>query len=90
MARKLKNNEGGTEKLALHTLQGNGDLNILPADKGNMTVVLNTIDYPSLPEDVTEQLQPHGSRPPRLYWLPKIHKVEAPLTPTISTIWAPT
>jgi hypothetical protein len=79
-------------------LQGNTDLTVLPAEKGNATGVLNTVNYnqkmasflddptetvekkttalikTSLPQDVAEQLRPHGSRPSRLYGLPKIHK----------------
>jgi hypothetical protein len=34
-----------SKKLALHTLQGNAYLTVLPGDKGNMTVILNTSDY---------------------------------------------
>jgi len=97
-----------TEMAALKTLKDNVNLTILPAYKGNATVVLNTSDYKqkisSLLEDssyrtltkdptdaierktilllkkssVTEEtrlhLCPAGSRPPRLYGLPKIHK----------------
>jgi hypothetical protein len=43
----------------------------------------------SLPEDVAKQLWPQGSRPLRLYALPKIHKEgSSPLRPIISTIGA--
>jgi hypothetical protein len=45
MARKLKNNVRRAEKLALQTLRRNADLTVLPADKGNATVILNTSDY---------------------------------------------
>ena len=34
-----------TERAALKTLKDNVNLTILPADKGNATVVLNTSDY---------------------------------------------
>jgi len=34
-----------TERAALMTLKDNFNLTILPADKGNATVVLNTSDY---------------------------------------------
>ena len=34
-----------TERAALKTLKDNVNLTILPADKGNTTVVLNTSDY---------------------------------------------
>ena len=88
------------EKEALRT--------ILPADKGNATVILNTVyykqkttsllEYPScrrlardpinsterkttlllkkstLTEDICKQLRPAGSRPPRMYGIPEIHK----------------
>jgi len=33
------------EREALRTLKKNTKLTILPADKGNATVVLNTVDY---------------------------------------------
>jgi hypothetical protein len=36
---------GCEEKLALHTLRGNADHHVLPADKGNAMVVRNTSDY---------------------------------------------
>jgi len=35
----------GTERAALKTLKKNTNLTILPADKGNATAFLNTIDY---------------------------------------------
>jgi hypothetical protein len=44
----------------------------------------------SVSEEVCQQLQPQGSRPPRLYGLPKIHKHGVPLSPIASTISAPT
>jgi len=93
-------------------------------DKGNATVVLNTVDYkqkitslledPSyrrlakdptdsteqktslllknstLTEDICKQLRPAGSRPQRLYGLPKIHKERVPLRPIVNNIGAPT
>ncbi|XP_021934007.1 uncharacterized protein LOC110836758 isoform X2 [Zootermopsis nevadensis] len=54
-----------------------------------------TEDHPPSQEVITsrgghQQLSPHGSRPPRLYGLPKIHKEGAPLRPIVSTIGAPT
>jgi hypothetical protein len=33
------------EREALRNLKNNTDLTILPADKGNATVILNTVDY---------------------------------------------
>ncbi|XP_021934194.1 uncharacterized protein LOC110836852 [Zootermopsis nevadensis] len=41
-----------------------------------------------LPEEVIQQLRPHGSRPPRLYGLPKIHKEGAPLRPIAVDWWS--
>uniref|UniRef100_A0A3B5LXL8 Uncharacterized protein n=1 Tax=Xiphophorus couchianus TaxID=32473 RepID=A0A3B5LXL8_9TELE len=35
-------------------------------------------------------LKPSAARPPRLYGLPKIHKVDTPLRPIVSTISSPT
>jgi hypothetical protein len=43
-----------------------------------------------LPEYVTELLQPYDSKPPRLYGLPKIHKVGFLLRPIISITGAST
>jgi hypothetical protein len=44
----------------------------------------------SFSEEVCKQLRPQGSRPPRLYGLPKMHKQGVPLRPIVSTIGAPT
>jgi hypothetical protein len=44
----------------------------------------------SLKEDPCKQLRPSGSRSPRLYGLPKIHKEGVPLRPTVSNVGAPT
>jgi hypothetical protein len=112
------------ESKALRTLKNNTDLTILPADKGNATVILNTSDYKqkstsiledpayrrltrdptdsterktalllkksTLTEDIRKQLRSSGSRPPRLYGLPKIHKEGVPLRPTVSNTGTPT
>jgi len=43
----------------------------------------------SLTEETRRQLGPAGSRPPRLYGLPKIHKEGVPLRPIVSNIGAP-
>lgn len=43
----------------------------------------------SLKQDLCKQLRPSGSRSPRLYGLPKIHK-GVPLRPIVSNIGAPT
>jgi hypothetical protein len=40
-----KDNLNGAERRALRALRKNTDLTILLADKGNATVVLNTVDY---------------------------------------------
>jgi hypothetical protein len=44
----------------------------------------------SFPEDVCQQVRPQGSRPPRLYGLPKIRKPGVPLRPIVNTIISPT
>jgi len=44
----------------------------------------------SLTEETRRQLCPAGSRPLRVYGLPKIHKEGVPLRPTGSNIGAPT
>jgi hypothetical protein len=41
-------------------------------------------------EDICKQLCPTGSRLPRLYGLPKIHKEGVPQRPIVSNIGAPT
>jgi len=119
-----RNNLTRAEREALGTLKKNTDLTILPADKGNCAVVLNTVDYtqkinslledPSyrkltrdptdsterkttlllkkstLPEYICKQLRPAGSRPPRLYGFPKVHKEGVLLRSIVSNIGAPT
>jgi hypothetical protein len=57
------------------------------AVKRKTTLLLNKS---SLPKEVVQQLRPQGSRPPRLYGLPKIHKEGVPLRPIVSTIGAST
>ena len=109
-------------------LRAMGDVIILPADKGNATVVmskeeydrkimalLDTPTYRRLPRDPTasqeskisrtqlklkkekkiplrvyDKLRPSGSQPPRIYGLPKIHKLDVPLRPIVSCINSPT
>jgi len=44
----------------------------------------------TLTEDTRKKLRPAGSRPPRLYGLPKIHKEGVPLRPIVNNIGAPT
>jgi hypothetical protein len=44
-ASKPAHNLNKAEKEALRTIKGNSELTILPADKGNATVILNTQDY---------------------------------------------
>jgi hypothetical protein len=111
------------ERNAIHSLRKNEDLAILPADKGNATVVMTRMDYHKkieeilqdnayrpIPRDPTESkvrktielikksalqaetrtLVPQAPVPPRLYGLPKIHKMGAPLRPIVSAINSPT
>jgi hypothetical protein len=44
-ASKPRDNLNRSERAALRTLKNNPELTILPADKGNATVILNTTDY---------------------------------------------
>jgi len=50
----------------------------------------NLIKKSTLLEELCRKLSPTGSRPPRLYGLPKIHKEGVPLRPIVSNIGAPT
>jgi hypothetical protein len=43
-----------------------------------------------IPEEVAKKLMPHASALPRLYGLPKIHKKDIPLRPTVNCIASPT
>jgi hypothetical protein len=43
----------------------------------------------ALPTGLKHKLTPHHSKPPHLYGLPKIHKPEIPLRPTVSSIGSP-
>ncbi|PNF38697.1 hypothetical protein B7P43_G17587 [Cryptotermes secundus] len=122
-SRKPKDNLTGAERRALRSLKANEALTVLPADKGNAAVVLDTSHYnrkfaallenkaykklkdptdaiernavllmktSPIAEEVCQQLQPQGSRPPRLYGLPKVHKPDVPLWPIASTFASPT
>jgi hypothetical protein len=122
-SRQPKDNLTGAKRRALRSLKANDSLTILPADKGNIAVVLGTSDYnkkittllqdkaytklrkdptesierktvlllkkSSFPEEVCQQVRPQGSRPPRLYGLPKIHKPSVPLITIVSTTGPP-
>jgi hypothetical protein len=74
------------------TLQGSPTYRRLPKDPTEAVKRKTTLLYKksSLPEEIIQQLWPQGSRPPRLYGLPKIHNEGAPLRPIVSTIGAPT
>ena len=50
----------------------------------------NLIKKCTLPEELCKKLSTTGSRPPRLYGLPKIHKEGVPLRPIVSNIGDPT
>jgi hypothetical protein len=69
-SRNPKDNLSGAERRALRALQINADPTVLPADKGNVAVVLNTRDYNrkiaalfgapkyrKLPKDPTEAME---------------------------------
>jgi hypothetical protein len=43
-----------------------------------------------MPEEDAKRLTPHDSSPPRLYGLPKIHKMDVPLRPIVNCIGSPT
>ena len=45
MVLRPRDNLTRAEREALKTIKKNTDLTILPTDKGNATVILNTVDY---------------------------------------------
>ncbi|XP_072398131.1 uncharacterized protein [Diabrotica undecimpunctata] len=125
-AKPPKRNLTREEKEALRDLQKNKEIIVLPADKGNATVVMNIDDYDKKLTDllndtayekiatdpttylekttkakikvsnIKKQDQPKliprekSSRCPKLYGLPKVHKVGMPLRPIVSSIGSPT
>ena len=128
-AKPPKDNLTKEQRESLKELGSLEDEVILPADKGNATVMmrrdgydtnckirrtLNTATYRQLKKDPTStqegklsrrlkrmekygeitealyhRLRLSGSQPPRIYGLPKIHKPEVPLRPTVSCIGGP-
>ncbi|XP_072395107.1 uncharacterized protein [Diabrotica undecimpunctata] len=125
-AKPPKRNLTREEKEALRDLQKNKEIIVLPADKGNATVVMNIDDYDKKLTDllndtayekiatdpttylekttkakikvsnIKKEDQPKliprekSSRCPKLYGLPKVHKVGMPLRPIVSSIGSPT
>ena len=119
-----KTNISKGERDALQRLKDNPNIVVLPADKGNATVLLKLeayhekirliLDDPAflriqrdptasivrktssllkmsgLPPDTCRSLLPQAPVPPRLYGLPKIHKIGVPLRPIVSAINSPT
>ena len=120
-----RNNLNKLERQALERLSKNTDITIKPADKGGVTVILNSVDYYSeamrqlnnedyyrrvetdktkdhedsisrcietlvkneeLEEDIGELLKPRNSRTPIFYMLPRIHKVDNPGRPAVSSV----
>jgi hypothetical protein len=69
-----RDNVARTERAALKTLKKNTNLTILPADKGNATLILNTIDYK---QKITSLFQDHHKEEwlgiPRIRWNGKSH-----------------
>ena len=119
-----KRNLTVAEFRALQTTRQDSSIVILPADKGNAAVVMNSVDYDNkikkllsdpvfktlardptqriaktttklikaegLPTDMEKKVIPRGSVSPRLYGLPKIYKLDTPLSPVVSAIGAQT
>jgi hypothetical protein len=49
VSNKPKDNLSGAERRALRSLRTNYELTVIHADKGNGTVVLDTLDYNAIP-----------------------------------------
>jgi hypothetical protein len=119
VSRKPKDNLTGAKRRALQALKTNEVPTVLPADKGNAAMILDTSDYnqkiAALLEDnaykelkkdptdsvecktvlllkksriaeVSQELQPQGSRPPSPCGLPKIHKPNVPVRLIVRTV----
>ncbi|XP_077986089.1 uncharacterized protein LOC144440576 [Glandiceps talaboti] len=124
--KKIESNLSKEEQLALKDLKQDNDIQILPADKGRMVVVLNTSDYKQKCQDLLSdsgtylklgkrdpttkykkelvsvlqqleeegglnrvqyrQLYPTSETPPKFYGLPKVHKLNIPLRPIVSSV----
>ena len=126
-AKLPKDNLSKDQRKALKDLERLDDVVILPADKGNATVLMMKDDYDSklmgmlgsdtysilnkdptktqeakltrelkrlertgeVPNELYNKIRPVGSKPPRLYGLPKIHKANVPLRPIVACINSP-
>ncbi|XP_060528287.1 uncharacterized protein LOC132703174 [Cylas formicarius] len=99
-AKPPKSNVSSKEKRAIRDLNKDISVIVLAADKGNATVVLNTVDYEKkigdlldpktykkLQQDPTNRILKKTNT---LYGLPKIHKEAVPLRPIVSAIGSPT
>ena len=129
-AKPPRPNTTSIERTALRSLKENKTITILPADKGNRTVVMNTTDYEKKASDIIEhepfrkltrdptarnekrvndkmkqllkekrineslarrlRVPEKSTRPPLFYGSVKVHKMDNPLRPIVSTIGSAT
>ncbi|XP_069354553.1 uncharacterized protein [Maniola hyperantus] len=123
-AKLPQSNINREDRTALLDIRNNKDILILPADKGNATVIVDTEVYEDKinqlladtntykkvnynptarttnkiikllqalnDKNLLSQLRPHNSTSPKIYGLPKIHKLNWPLRPIVSQIDSPT
>nr|XP_034826501.1 uncharacterized protein LOC117983968 [Maniola hyperantus] len=123
-AKLPQSNINREDRTALLNIRNNKDILILPADKGNATVIVDTEVYEDKinqllsdtntykkvnynptarttnriikllqalnDKNLLSQLRPHNSTSPKIYGLPKIHKLNWPLRPIVSQIDSPT
>ena len=123
--RPIRQNITLEERKALQTLSRNNEIKILPADKGRVTVLMNSNDYHTkisglLTDELTyaklksdptntfklkltrllkswkdtnkisyplwQKLYPTAAVIPKFYGLPKVHKINHPLRPIVSSV----
>ncbi|XP_077516362.1 uncharacterized protein LOC144126209 [Amblyomma americanum] len=87
------------ERNAIRSLRRNREIVILPADKANATVILNSTDYDKKMMELLKRQEHHkalyyrilchNGSAPALYGLPKIHKEGVPMRPRVDFTRSP-